>query len=63
MSRTSADLYINNKLTKGYDYVHQAWIINGVYEACGHPESMECDCYGKLHAGEEPEQGLLDGSL
>ena len=35
-----------------YDYVNQAWIRNGVYEACGHPPEMDCQCYGRLHAGE-----------
>jgi hypothetical protein len=40
------------KLLNGFDYENQAWVINGKYERCGHPDSMECDCYGKLHAGE-----------
>lgn len=35
-----------------YDYANQAWIRNGRYERCGHPESMDCRCYGKEHAGE-----------
>jgi hypothetical protein len=35
-----------------YDYAHQAWIEDGRYVRCGHPESMNCQCYGRLHAGE-----------
>ena len=35
-----------------YDYTHQAWVENGVYIRCGHPESMDCGCYGRAHAGE-----------
>ena len=35
-----------------YDYTHQAWVVNGKYQDCGHPESMNCDCYGRAHAGE-----------
>jgi hypothetical protein len=35
-----------------YDYKNQAWVENGVYIRCGHPESMDCGCYGRLHAGE-----------
>jgi len=42
-----------------YDYEHQAWVVNGRYEACGHPAEMDCRCYGRVHAGEcaipEPE--------
>ena len=36
----------------GFDYANQAWIEEGKYLACAHPESMHCQCYGKLHAGE-----------
>jgi len=35
-----------------YDYENQAWIENGRYVACAHPASLNCRCYGKLHAGE-----------
>ena len=35
-----------------YDYDNQAWIQEGLYIRCGHPEAMNCDCYGKQHAGE-----------
>lgn len=35
-----------------YDYTNQAWTVDGQYVRCGHPESMNCTCYGKLHAGE-----------
>lgn len=35
-----------------YDYYNQAWVVDGKYAACGHPESLDCNCYGKLHAGE-----------
>ena len=35
-----------------YDYVNQCWIVNGRIESCNHPETMNCKCYGKRHAGE-----------
>lgn len=35
-----------------FDYKQQAWVINGRYVSCTHPESMNCKCYGKEHAGE-----------
>ena len=36
-----------------YDYRNQAWTVDDRYVRCGHPESMNCQCYGKLHEGEE----------
>lgn len=40
-------------LTNGYDYENQAWVEKGKYIRCGHPESMKCRCYGRLHEGEK----------
>ena len=48
MSRIST-----NTALDGYDYDKQAWYQNGVYVPCGHPESMDCNCYGKAHAGQK----------
>lgn len=35
-----------------YDYDNQAWVKDGKYLSCCHPESMQCKCFGKLHKGE-----------
>jgi hypothetical protein len=35
-----------------YDYDNQCWIADGRIESCNHPKTMNCKCYGKLHAGE-----------
>ena len=35
-----------------FDYDNQCWIVGGKVERCGHPENMNCGCYGRLHAGE-----------
>jgi len=35
-----------------YDYENQAFVKDGKYVRCGHPENMNCKCYGRLHAGE-----------
>lgn len=35
-----------------YDYKNQAWTKNWIYMSCNHPDSMDCGCYGRLHAGE-----------
>ena len=48
MSRMS----INTELD-GYDYTNQAWYKNGVYIRCGHPDTMNCECYGKIHEGQK----------
>lgn len=39
-------------LLTGYDYKNQAWVVKGRYVRCGHPEIMDCLCYGTLHEGE-----------
>jgi len=41
-----------------YDYTNQAWIKDGKYVACGHPETMQCECFGRLHAGESVREGI-----
>ena len=51
--RESKNEYIDNKLWNGYDYDNQAWVQYGRYLRCGHPDNMDCQCYGKLHAGEK----------
>jgi len=50
--------------TERYDYTHQAWIdTEGRYLPCNHPPTMDCHCYGKLHAGElAPTQRDEQGS-
>ena len=53
--RTSDNHYKDGKLYNGYDYERQVWILKGIYQRCGHPENMTCQCYGKLHAGKAAE--------
>ena len=36
-----------------YDYENQAWVKDGKYVRCGHPDYMGCKCFGKIHEGEE----------
>ncbi len=48
-----------------FDYDVQAWVQDGRYVSCSHPEEMGCQCYGKVHAGEpaellEPEYGEVE---
>jgi hypothetical protein len=53
MSRTSNDEFDENgRLINGYDYAKQAWVLNGRYVRCGHPDNMDCKCYGRIHEGE-----------
>ena len=40
------------QLLNGFDYKNQALVRNGRYVRCGHPASMNCVCYGRLHQGE-----------
>ena len=51
--RTSNDQYgLDSHLVNGFDYDHQAWVADGRYVRCGHPDDMVCGCYGRTHAGE-----------
>ena len=58
MSRQSSDQYKEGRLINGYDYDNQAWVQNGKYVRCGHPEDMNCGCYGRVHEGEETTKTL-----
>ena len=49
----NVELVKQGKIHTCYDYTNQAWIINGRYIRCGHQESVDCQCYGKIHEGEE----------
>lgn len=59
MSRT---YYHPDPKTYGYDYTNQAWVINGKYENCGHPERMASQCaivcFGRIHKGEAVREGV-----
>ena len=35
-----------------FDYDAQCWIVDGIVQRCGHPENMNCGCYGRLHEGD-----------
>lgn len=60
--RISKNVVERGKLLNGYDYEKQAWVYDGKYQDCGHPEEGEqtifgdifpgCNCYGRLHKGE-----------
>ena len=39
-------------LLHGFDYDKQAWVKYGRYVRCGHPDTMDCRCYGREHEGE-----------
>lgn len=53
MSRQSSNQTVNGIIKNGYSYAKQCWIENGIIENCGHPETMDCRCYGRLHHGEQ----------
>ena len=53
MSRQSNDEFKDGRLINGFDYVRQAWVQDGRYVRCGHPETTNCQCYGRLHEGDQ----------
>ena len=49
-----------------FDYTHQAWLRDSGdglrYTRCGHPESKNCDCFGKVFEGfTECEAARING--
>ena len=42
-----------------FDYTNQAWTVCGKYIRCGHPETMDCRCYGKTHSGEAADMARV----
>jgi hypothetical protein len=60
----SKDIFAARHVTPAvaYDYINQAWVKDGRYIACGHPESMACGCYGRVHAGRGAEWDYLSGT-
>lgn len=57
MSRQSRDeLAPDGTILNGYDYNVQVWVLGGVIQPCGHPETMQrkgdgpC-CNGYAYAG------------
>jgi hypothetical protein len=41
-----------------FDYTNQAWVVNGRYVRCGHPDWMPCGCFGRSHVGELVKVGV-----
>lgn len=53
MARLSSDEIVTGRLMNGFDYRAQAWVKDGRYVRCGHPEAMACGCFGREREGEE----------
>lgn len=49
----SINYYCKDKAKYSFDYDKQVWIIDGKYLDCNHPREMECNCYGREHAGKQ----------
>jgi hypothetical protein len=40
-------------LQSGFDYDRQCWVEDYMILRCGHPETMDCGCFGKLYEGKD----------
>ena len=62
MSRQSGNELdpVTGYLRNGYDYLNQAWVLDGKYVRCGHSKYVLCWWYGRQHAG---EQCTTDGGV
>ena len=47
----SRSYYSENPEQFGYDYTNQAWVVDGVYQDCGHP-NVDCGCFAREHKGQ-----------
>lgn len=47
--RTSNDEFKNGLLWNGYDYDRQAWVVDGIYQDCGHPSYMKAQQCCEAH--------------
>lgn len=55
MSRTHTnDFTVDSEPSSvsGYDYRVGAWVLDGFYCSCAHPEWVDCACFGRDHASE-----------
>jgi hypothetical protein len=52
--RDARNAALRSEAVIGFDYENQAWVVDGRYVSCGHPETMDCGCFGRIHAGESP---------
>lgn len=47
---------IQQKQMTYFDYENQAWVVDGVYKKCGHPNCKTC--FGTVHEGMEPSHRI-----
>jgi hypothetical protein len=36
-----------------FDYTNQAWLIDGIYQDCGHKADTTCGCFGRRNKGKK----------
>ena len=48
----SRSYFSEDKKADSYDYKNQVWIRDGKYQDCGHPQTMDCRCFGRIHKNE-----------
>lgn len=41
-----------------FNYDLQVWIVDGIIQRCGHPESMDCGCVALTFCGRTAEYAL-----
>ena len=40
-------------LKNGFDYDRQCWVEDYMILRCGHPETMDCSCFGRFLEGKD----------
>lgn len=60
MTRLSGDEIRFGRVWNGFDYDLQAWVVNGVIQRCGHPQTMCSDGRPCCNAYRLAGQTILD---
>ena len=60
MTRMSRNLNRHGRVWSGFDYDLQAWIVGGIVQKCGHPETMRLGGKSCCNAYRLAGQRILD---
>jgi hypothetical protein len=60
MTRLSGDEIRHGRVWNGFDYELQVWVVNGMIQGCGHPETMRLQGRSCCNAYRLAGRSILD---
>jgi hypothetical protein len=60
MSRLSGDEIRHGRVWNGFDYELQVWVVNGIIQCCGHPNTMRSPKHSCCNAYRLAGRSILD---